>query len=334
MATRKKLHVLDIIKDIKKGDIHRLYVLKGKERYFHDVFIDEIKIWAEKSSIDVEIIYANEISTPPENTGGGGLFSSGTLYIIKYWQTPKSKKVLDLWERFFRDAPDLYYVVSIDPNSRSGFTIKSIKDILQVSCDPLKGKKLKAFLKAAIKKRGKDITPKALDMLVSLSGGNIAFLTTELDKLLLIDEKVVDETVISRYFALPAEGDVFVFWDALWQGNMSVASEMKNNILLSGTPIVQLMATIATFIRGVLEVGQLREEGRDVREIASITAKNSFYISKLLSIYSQIGMEGAVSILEKLYELDKGVKTGEITDTDAIEGILSHIITLRERVRA
>ncbi len=333
MAAKKKLHVLDIIKDIKKGNIHRLYVLKGKERYFHDLFIDEMKMWAEKSGIDIEVIYANEVSTPPENTGGGGLFSSGTLYIIKYWQTPKNKKMLSLWERFFRDDSDIYYVVSIDPDSRSGFTIKSVKDTVQVSCDPLKGKKLKSFLKAAIKKRGKDITPTALDMLVSLSGGNIAFLTTELDKLLLIDEKVVDENVISRYFALPAEGDVFVFWDALWQGNMSVASEMKNNILLSGTPVAQLMATIATFIRGVLEVGQLRKEGMDVRQIGALTSKNPFYISKLLGIYSQIGIDGAVSILEKLYELDKGVKTGEISDSDALEGILSHIISLRERVR-
>ncbi|GEM_PF-2510736 len=320
---------LDAVSDIKKGKVHHLYVLKGAEVYFHDIVIKSMKNWAEKHGIDVEIIYADEISSAPENTGGGGMFSSGKLYIIKYWQTPKNKKVLASWERFFIDDEDLYYVVSIDTSSRSGFTIKTIEDRVDVSCVPLKGRSLKAFIKAAIKKRGKDITGTALEMLVSLSGGKLSLIVTELDKLDLIEENVITEDIISRYFALQAEGNVFVFWDALWSGDAGVAGEMKQAILLSGTPPAQILATIATFIRGVLEVGQLKHKGYSVKEIASMTSKNPYYIGKLLGIYDTIGVEGAISLLNKLYELDKGIKTGEITDIDALDAILSYIVSLR-----
>ena len=330
MARKKAVYTaLDAIKDMKKGTVHHLYVLKGSELYFHDVFIKTIKTWAQSSNIDVEVIYADEMSTPPTGSGGGGMFAEGKLYIVKYWQTPKSKRILAQWERFFVEDSELYYVVSVDPSSRSGFTIKSINDRVDVSCAPLKGKSLKAFIKASIKKRGKDITPTALDMLVSLSGGSLSLIVSEIEKLDFIDKKIIDEDVISHYFALQAEGNVFVFWDALWSGDTSVAEEMKRAILLSGTPPAQIMATITTFIRGVLEVGQLIKKGHDVKEVAKLTAKNPFYISKLIAIYKKIGIDGAVGILERIYELDKGIKFGEVSDVDALDGILSYILTLR-----
>lgn len=330
MARKKQSSytTVNAVRDIMKGKIHRLYVLKGNEMYFHDLVVTAMKKWAQKEGLDVEIIYADEISSVPENTGGGGLFATGKLYIVKYWQVTK-KKQMALWQRFFIDDPDLFYVVSIDPSSRGSFKIATIKDMVTVDCSPLKGRQLKAFVEAAIKKKGKTITDTALEMLVMLSGGKLTPIMRELEKIPLIEEDVIDENVVTTYFSLQAEGNVFIFWDSLWMGKTGDASEMKQALLLSGTSPTQLLATIATFLRGVLEVGQLRSKGLSVKEISSLTSKNAFYVGKLLRLYDIVGETGALKLLRKLYDVDKGIKTGELTDRDALDAILDYIISMR-----
>ncbi len=328
---RKKSKVytaLDAVKDIKVGNVHHMYILKGAEVYFHDIVIEQMRIWAQKEGVDTEVIYADEVEKVPTNTGGGGMFSSGKLYIIKHWSI-KGKKAQMVWEKFFLEGEDLYYVVSIEPSSKASFSINKIKDAVEVSCAPLKGRALRSFIKAAIRKRGKDITASALDVLLSLSGGKIGILVTELEKLTLIEEDLITEEVISKYFALQASGDIFLFWDALWRGDAGIAGEMKRVILLEGKPPTQIIATIATFIRGILEVGQLNMKGYSIKEIAEKTGKSPFYIGKLLNIFEKIGISGAIAILERLYALDKGIKSGEISQTDALDDILSYILSMR-----
>jgi len=313
----------ELYKLLKSGEAPDVYVLCGDELYNHYLAISHIVRHLKEKGYEPRVVFADELNDV--EAVGGGLFSSGIVYVIKGVRGRTKDKVKNFVERM-AGLGDVVSVVDMEPEEKRPIAL-GIPHIV-VDCKKLSLKEARKILKALIERLGKKVTAGALDLMLSATDGYIYPVLTDLKKLRLLDGNVVDERVVSEYFALPWEPNIFVFWDSLWSGDTSYVKRFRDASLLSGNPPAVLMATMASFLRATLEVGMLLDEGLDVKSIAREVGRKPFYVSKLARLYRKIGRKAISDLIWALYELDLKVKTGEITDAEALDYFVAKIVAL------
>ncbi len=308
---------------LKSGEEHAVYVLFGDELYNHYISISHIVRHFKQKGYESQTIFADELD---EAEGvGGGLFFSGLVYVIK----GVGGKLKDRVKKFIEHmagVEGVVFVVDMEPSEKKPLS-PSVPHLV-VDCGKMNLREAKKILKALIERKGKKVTAGALDLMLSSTGGYIYPILTELEKLQLMDVKVVNENVVREYFALPWEPNIFVFWDSLWSGDASYVKKFKEASVLSGNPPAVLMATMASFLRTAMEVGMLLDEGMDIKSIAREVGRSPFYVSKLAKLYRKVRKKNISDLIWMLYDLDLKVKSGILSDAEALDYFVARVVAL------
>jgi len=308
---------------LKEGKEHFAYVLWGDELYSHFVSISHIVKHFKKKGYESQTVFADELNEA--EISGGGLFFSGLVYVVK-GVGGKLKDRVQKFVEHMAGVEGLVFVIDMEPSEKKALSLAVPH--LVVDCSKMSLREAKKILKALIERVGKKVTAGALDLMLSSTGGYIYPILTELEKLRLMDVKVVNENVVREYFALPWEPNIFVFWDSLWSGDASYVKKFKEASVLSGNPPTVLMATMASFLRTAMEVGMLLDEGMDIKTIAKEVGRSPFYVSKLAKLYRKVGRCNISRLMWMLYDLDLQVKSGVISDIEALDHFVARVIAL------
>jgi DNA polymerase-3 subunit delta len=164
--------------------------------------------------------------------------------------------------------------------------------------------------KRAVQKQG-NISLRAVHMLATNIGSNLALLDNELEKLILYkgdgEITAVDVELLSPYLA---EASIFDLVDALGNRNEKKAAQLLQKKFNEGTDPFYLFSMFIRQFRLLIQVKEAAEDGSRPPAISEQLKMHSFVVGKLYQQCQQFSMVQLEQIYRHLLTIDVQVKTG------------------------
>ncbi len=126
---------------------------------------------------------------------------------------------------------------------------------------------------------------------------------------------------------LNGDMDTFIFnlLDAVSGGQKDKAFGLLHNILNSGREVYGILSMLINQFELMLDVAQLKEEGNNLSQIASVLKGSEFRIKKAMGYTEKFTVNKLKSTLSQLYEVDRNIKTGLLDSNLALELLIGQI---------
>lgn len=191
---------------------------------------------------------------------------------------------------------------------------------------------LRGWISQRVQEKGGAIDPAAAELLGRLVGPDLRTLNNELEKLLLYVNQqraiqVADVQLLTPYVE---EAEDFGFANAIGQRNAARAYDQLHKLLEEGKHPMAILGSIATQVRGLLEVKDMAERGFSAMQIAEAKGWRSDYAAKMrLKEANNFSMARLEEILELLLQIDLSIKTGRIDSLLALDMLVARLCTSR-----
>lgn len=152
------------------------------------------------------------------------------------------------------------------------------------------------------------ITNDAFELFISRMTG-VALLETEIEKLTLCDKEILIDDV-KALTSIPFEDDIFELSKALLEKNHSRIMKIYNDLKLQKVQPVQMIVTLASQFRLILQAGILDNKGMSQAEIASYLNIHPYRIKIALETLYKYNIWDIEDSLIELANLDREIKNG------------------------
>ncbi|WP_018132374.1 DNA polymerase III subunit delta [Effusibacillus pohliae] len=198
---------------------------------------------------------------------------------------------------------------------------------------PLKEAELREWIQAQCRKHQVLITPDAVSRLLLTCGSNLMFLATELEKLSLYvgANGTIDEDVVNRLASRTLEQDIFVFVDEVVRLRTERALRLMDDLIKNKQAPVYLLFMIARQLRIMLQVKIQIARGLSPQQIASLIGVHPYACKVAGEQAKRFSRPELERLLAELAEIDYKIKTGQLTDRQALEMFL---LTMPRKVKA
>lgn len=255
---------------------------------------------------------ADELSALP-------IFSEHRVLIIsnadKYFGTAKKRnqEEEDLIIRYLEhpnSACCLIFLMEGKPDSRRKI-FKQLKACGQaVDFAPLKDYQLASWLKEQLEKRGRGITPEALNYLIATSANDLAVFEQELEKLMLFapDNPEISLDMVKLTVSKTAGAGIFDLVDAVGEKKVTRAVDLLREMLVAGEPPVYILFMLARQYRLMLSVKSLLRQRVPEKQVQSRLSLHPYAFKKVLQQAKNFNEKELREGLRYLLEADVGLK--------------------------
>ncbi len=329
--TEKKNPMTIINSHIKAGEFKRVYLLFGDETYLVQQYKDKLV----NALTDVEDTlnfskFVGEGSDPTEMisfcqtmpffadrrvvlVSGSGLFAKSNDYLADNIPGLPDTAVMVFVEK------------DVDKRSRTYKAVDRYGETLEfVTPDE---RTLTIWITAQVKAVSKEIEQSAVFKLIENAGSDMNVIRNELDKLIAycmdvprITLKDVNEICISN-----PEDDVFQMIECIARGQKSKAIHLYHGLLDRKEPALKILFLIARQFDILLKIKLCAREGKTDEQTAEITGIRSWLVKKYREQSDRYSYEQLRTIVDKCQEMDYKFKTGQISDTIAVELLIVEI---------
>jgi DNA polymerase-3 subunit delta len=246
----------------------------------------------------------------------------------------KSRGGLAEWEdlaSYIEQMPETTVLVLVDEEVKgSNPLLKKISPLAEVRTFPLlRGKDLKAWIRQRVKAEGGDITPKAVDLLAELIGGDLWAMDGEIQKLLLYSqERPVSEDDVRQLVSHVQEANIFALVDAVAEGRTELAQRILHRLYDEGVAPPYILVMITRQFRLIAQARDLRKGLSRLQVQDRLGLKSSYSLDKTLSQAQLYDFEGVKRAYDKLLETDLAIKTGKYSDKLALELLVTELACL------
>lgn len=176
------------------------------------------------------------------------------------------------------------------------------------------------WAKEEIKKRGADISNKALNYLAGVTGSNLWQLDSEIDKLINYKSGQVeksDETVeiqledVQELVKGAFDEDIFALTDAISNNDKKSAVELLEKQYEAGLSDHYLLNMIVRQIKILLQIRGALDAGENSRNLASSLGLHPFVVQKGMNQVRRFNIQTLKKALNKLVEIDYSLKSGQ-----------------------
>ncbi|NOY65736.1 MAG: hypothetical protein GXO97_10155 [Nitrospirae bacterium] len=233
----------DLYKEIKTGLPGQIYYIYGKDQFFITEAIKEIKGLIPPGERDINLLvfdFDRVIESPPsideifELLNTPGFFGSSRYIVLKNLHLAKktdtdrlSKHLSQFQSSTNQHLTNKLIMLSMKPPIQSLRKMIGEENIFTTDKKP---PQLKNWIKKLAKDRDIIITNRAIDLLVSLSGGEGGTIYSEMEKVSLMDKKEVDVQDIYSIMYGSMEGNIFALTEAIVEGNKKRAFTLLSMI--------------------------------------------------------------------------------------------------------
>lgn len=227
------MKVNELKKELADGVVRSAYLFYGEEGYLVLHYINQIKGLLLPDStladfnlsvfdkMDLEAI-GEYVKTPP-------VFAERKLLIVKdtgLFKTPRAEDK-EYWEAALSDIPPylciLFAETAIDKRQKKLLSLVE-KNGAVVEFKYMEEAQLKSWMNILIRQRGKKITVKNMDYLLSCCGTQMEHIEHEVDKLCSYAEgEAIDKQQIDELVAKPVENRIFDLANAILQKRPNIA---------------------------------------------------------------------------------------------------------------
>lgn len=182
------------------------------------------------------------------------------------------------------------------------------------------GRALDQWVRERVADGGGQITPRAVHVLVSNIGNDLALLANEIDKLLLYKggDEAIDHEDVRHLCPYVAEASIFDLVDALGARDGRVAAMLLQTKLNEGADPFYLFAMIVRQFRLLIQVKELAGDGLRQAAIAQKLGMHRFVAGKVMQQSQHFTLAQLEQVYGHLLETDVGVKTGRADMTTSL----------------
>jgi len=227
------------------------------------------------------------------------------------------------------DMPPSTALVLIDGEIRKpNALLKALSPLAEVrEFPPLRGAKLKEWIRNRVRLGGGRISSSAVEMMASLVGDNLWVLASEIDKLILYTEgRLIDEEDVREVVSYAREANVFTMVDAIVEGKSARAASLLHQSLDEGAAAPYLLVMITRQLRLLVQVKELsgqRYRRSDIKSRLGIS--KDFVLDKAIEQGRHYSMERLEQVYRKLLEADLSIKRGTLKGELALDLLVSEL---------
>lgn len=251
------------------------------------------------------------------------LFSDRKMIVVTepYFLTTTKEREVEKLQNYevlkkYIEAPspysDLVFVLEGTNISAKSEIYKLLKKHAKVQeVEPLSMEQLAAMANQYFFKHNVKISKDALDELLFRCNGDLSKFTMEANKLCLYSNNIVIDDVIALV-SLKPEQNAFLIAENLIKGNVEKALKIYYDLKIFKEEPVRLIALMASQFRIITRVGVLAKHGETKDSIAHEMAIHPYRVQLALQNLTFMPLEKAMLVLDKLYELDYKIKSGQV----------------------
>ena len=177
----------------------------------------------------------------------------------------------------------------------------------------LKGDILRQWIEKETAAQGSAISPRAVDLLARLVGGNLWMMSSEINKLALFaNGRRIEEEDIKAVVSSAQEANVFAMVDAILDFKAGLAERLLEQLLQQGASPAYLLVMLSRQVRLVVRAKEMRRQRRPDAEIQNrLGLKSDFPFRKTLEQAQRYPLERLKVVYRRLLEADLSIKTGK-----------------------
>ena len=315
----------NIQEDIKTGNFKQAYLLYGEEAYLKQQYKHKL-VQAlnpeddtmnfnhyEGRNIDVkELIDLCE--TMP-------FFADRRVVLLE--DTGFFKNKCDELADYMKELPDYLCLIfvenEVDKRNRMYKAVKAAGRIGEfVQQDE---KTLMRWAAGLLKKEGKMITQRDMELLLTMTGVDMGNLRMELEKIISYtgDRDVVTGEDIQQVCTTQTQNKIFDMVRAVTEKNQKRALDLYYELLALKEPPMRILFLLVRQYRMLFHVKALANQGYGRKEIASKAGLHPFVAGKNMEQAKRFKMGQLRRVMEEGAQLEQDVKTGLLTDNLAVE---------------
>ena len=274
------------------------------------------KIDFEESSLD-EIEY--ESSSLPLGYEKKAVVVDNAHFLTKDVEQKDESKVLEILKKS-QDDIDLIFIHRDSNVDKKGKIFNIIKENGQVlEFLNIEKDEWPIYIKKYFKNKNVEITSEATNELANRVDGDLTRFINEAEKLCLYKNSIT-LTDVALMVSKPLEDDAFQMSNALFRGENGVAISIYRDLKLLGQKFVDaLIPMLASQFRFISEVCFLDSKGLEKEEIASELSVSPVRVKIALKNSKNISRKQIANVLDKLYNLDLQIKSGQIDRSYGLE---------------
>ncbi len=200
----------------------------------------------------------------------------------------------------------------VDQRCRLFKTLKETGRVVEFTY--LKTRELVRWLEKQARLARKTITPAVAELLVRRVGPSLFILSQEIAKVIAYTgtrETILKEDIY-RLTVPVVEENIFHVVDAIGERRIGAALEGIRELLQKGQTGPAILAMVARQFRLILQALELTAEKRPAGELAAQLGVHPFVVRKVLAQTANFTREQIIMVLQKLLELDRGIKRGKL----------------------
>ena len=329
---------LQIVNDIKKGQISPIYFLFGEEAYFIDKISDYIgdKVLAEEEKdFNQTILYGRDVSIDDivGNAKRYPMMAERQVIIVKEAQD-LSRTIEQL--SAYAENPQLTTVLVICYKYKKLDKRKKLFKIIKKNGVIFESKKLyenkvSEWLRKHLLSNGYTITHKAAVLLVEYLGTDLSKISKELDKLKLALPLQTDITPqhIEEHIGISKDYNNFELKKAIGERDIVKAAKIITYFVQNpkDNPFVLTVTLLNSFFTQLLQYHGLSDHSP--KNVASTLGINPYFVNEIQTAARNYPMKKVSGIISSLREMDlkgKGVGTATMSDADLLKELLYKIV--------
>ena len=329
----------NIQEDIKTGSFKKAYLLCGDEAYLKVQYKNKLLKALnpdgdtmnfnhyEGRNIDVkELIDLCE--TMP-------FFADRRVVLLE--NTGFFKNKCDELTDYMKELPDYLCLVfvedEVDKRSKMYKTVKSCGRIGEfVRQDE---KTLMQWAAGILKREGKNITQRDMELLLTMTGIDMGNLRMELEKLITYtgDRNVVTRADIQAVCTTQIQNKIFDMVRAVTEKNQKRALELYYDLLTLKEPPMRILFLLAKQFRQLLLVKEYTEEGVAQPEMASRLGVPSFVVRNIASCARAYRISELRQAVTDFVDAEEAVKTGRLQDVLSVELLIVKYSSARKKLQ-
>lgn len=311
--------------DIKFGQLKKVYVLYGQERYLVKQYRDKLrKALADPddtmnfSSFEGEDINIKEIIDLAETLP---FFAERRVIFIE--NSKLFKKGGDELGEYLENLPETTYFVFVEEevDKRSKLFKEATKQGTAVEFVTQTDETLMKWIGGRISREGKNITQAAYRAFIAKTGTDMQNIEKELEKLICycMDKDVIEPEDVEAITTEQISNKVFDMVDAIASHKQKLAMDLYYDLLALREAPMRILFLITRQFQTLLTVKVMTPQGFGNKEIAAKAGCPEWAVRKYQGQAKAFSLDQIKQAIADGVEYEEAVKTGHMNDQMAVE---------------
>lgn len=286
MANTTSIKFDQIIGDISKRKFTPVYLLEGDETFFIDEITKELEekvLKPEEKSFNMTIAYGKDISPLEIKMAARRypMMSEFQLLIIKEAQNLSD---IDLLEDYIENPMSTTILVlcykgkKVDKRKKVG---KLFSKYTHFTSERMRDYEITPWIERYIRSKGRNIDPKAVQLIADYLGNDLGKISNEIDKMLInvkAEVAIITETHIEQNIGISKDYNIFELQKAIGQKNFNKTVQIANYFASNPkqNPIIPIIANLFSFFSKVYTYHTVRSKPK--KDIAIALGINEFFV--------------------------------------------------------